>query len=110
MLDVGKWPIFALHSQEELKLIRQACVFGCAGNEALYVTKNDEVTWEAWLLHFICLYIINRVIDISLFHASVESSIPDFLPGHSFVLRISGHEDFISCIVSMFLTRSSRRQ
>ncbi|XP_072832977.1 RCC1 and BTB domain-containing protein 2 isoform X2 [Pogona vitticeps] len=43
MLDVGKWPIFALHSQEELKLIRQACVYGCAGNEALYVTKNDEV-------------------------------------------------------------------
>ncbi|XP_061463579.1 RCC1 and BTB domain-containing protein 2 isoform X2 [Rhineura floridana] len=43
MLDVGKWPIFALHSQEELKLIRQACVFGSAGNEALYATENDEV-------------------------------------------------------------------
>lgn len=43
MLDVGKWPIFSLCSQEELKLIRQACVFGSAGNEVLYVTENDEV-------------------------------------------------------------------
>ncbi|XP_074984603.1 RCC1 and BTB domain-containing protein 2 isoform X3 [Caretta caretta] len=43
MLDVGKWPIFALCSQEELKLIRQACVFGSAGNEVLYATENDEV-------------------------------------------------------------------
>ncbi|ETE72892.1 RCC1 and BTB domain-containing protein 2, partial [Ophiophagus hannah] len=43
MLDVGKWPLFALHSQEELKLIRQVCVFGSVGNEALYATENDEV-------------------------------------------------------------------
>ncbi|XP_067419213.1 RCC1 and BTB domain-containing protein 2 isoform X4 [Emydura macquarii macquarii] len=43
MLDVGKWPIFALCSQEELKLIRQACVFGSAGNEVLYATENNEV-------------------------------------------------------------------
>ncbi|XP_034282767.1 RCC1 and BTB domain-containing protein 2 isoform X5 [Pantherophis guttatus] len=43
MLDVGKWPLFALHSQEELKLIRQVCVFGSAGNEVLYATENDEV-------------------------------------------------------------------
>ncbi|XP_030420926.1 RCC1 and BTB domain-containing protein 2 [Gopherus evgoodei] len=43
MLDVGKWPIFALCSQEELKLIRQACIFGSAGNEVLYATENDEV-------------------------------------------------------------------
>lgn len=43
MLDVGKWPIFSLCSQEELKLIHQACVFGSAGNEVLYVTENDEV-------------------------------------------------------------------
>lgn len=47
MLDVGKWPIFALRSLEELKLIRQACVFGSAGNEVLYATENDEVTvWD----------------------------------------------------------------
>ncbi|XP_008307294.1 RCC1 and BTB domain-containing protein 2 isoform X1 [Cynoglossus semilaevis] len=43
MLEVGKWPVFALLSPEELRLIRQACVFGSAGNEALYVTVNDEV-------------------------------------------------------------------
>lgn len=43
MLDVGKWPVFALLPPEELRLIRQACVFGSAANEALYVTANDEV-------------------------------------------------------------------
>lgn len=43
MLDVGKWPIFSLCSEEELQLIRQACVFGSAGNEVLYSTVNDEV-------------------------------------------------------------------
>ncbi|NXO36214.1 RCBT2 protein, partial [Locustella ochotensis] len=43
MLDVGKWPIFSLCSPEEIKLIRQACVFGSAGNEVLYATENDEV-------------------------------------------------------------------
>lgn len=43
MLDVGKWPIFSLCSSEEIKLIRQACVFGSAGNEVLYTTENDEV-------------------------------------------------------------------
>lgn len=44
MLDVGKWPIFSLCSEEELQLIRQACVFGNAGNEVLYSTVNDEVS------------------------------------------------------------------
>ncbi|KAM8822174.1 RCC1 and BTB domain-containing protein 2 isoform 1-T1 [Synchiropus picturatus] len=43
MLDVGKWPVFALLPPEDLRLIRQACVFGSAANEALYVTVNDEV-------------------------------------------------------------------
>ncbi|XP_013204737.1 RCC1 and BTB domain-containing protein 2 [Microtus ochrogaster] len=43
MLDVGKWPIFSLCSEEELQLIRQACVFGSAGNEVLYTTVNDEI-------------------------------------------------------------------
>ncbi|XP_023587336.1 RCC1 and BTB domain-containing protein 2 isoform X3 [Trichechus manatus latirostris] len=43
MVDVGKWPIFSLCSEEELQLIRQACVFGNAGNEVLYTTVNDEI-------------------------------------------------------------------
>nr|XP_055191779.1 RCC1 and BTB domain-containing protein 2 isoform X2 [Nyctereutes procyonoides]XP_055191780.1 RCC1 and BTB domain-containing protein 2 isoform X2 [Nyctereutes procyonoides]XP_055191781.1 RCC1 and BTB domain-containing protein 2 isoform X2 [Nyctereutes procyonoides]XP_055191783.1 RCC1 and BTB domain-containing protein 2 isoform X2 [Nyctereutes procyonoides] len=43
MLDVGKWPIFSLCSEEELQLIRQACVFGSAGNEVLYTTVSDEI-------------------------------------------------------------------
>lgn len=44
MLDVGKWPVFALLPPEELRLIRQACVFGSAANEAIYVTVSDEVS------------------------------------------------------------------
>ncbi|TRY90880.1 hypothetical protein DNTS_021956 [Danionella cerebrum] len=43
MLDVGKWPVFALLPPEDLRLVRQACVFGSAANEAIYVTLNDEV-------------------------------------------------------------------
>ncbi|XP_045144990.1 RCC1 and BTB domain-containing protein 2 [Echinops telfairi] len=43
MLDVGKWPIFSLCSAEDLHLIRQACVFGSAGNEVLYTTVHNEV-------------------------------------------------------------------
>uniref|UniRef100_A0A4X2M674 Uncharacterized protein n=1 Tax=Vombatus ursinus TaxID=29139 RepID=A0A4X2M674_VOMUR len=43
MLDMGKCPIFALCSPDELKLICQSCVFGSAGNEVLYSTENDEV-------------------------------------------------------------------
>ncbi|XP_063173874.1 RCC1 and BTB domain-containing protein 2-like isoform X3 [Candoia aspera] len=43
MLDFGKWPVFALRSLEELKLIRRVCVFGSTGNEVLYATENDEV-------------------------------------------------------------------
>ncbi|XP_028903699.1 RCC1 and BTB domain-containing protein 2 isoform X2 [Ornithorhynchus anatinus] len=34
---------YSLNCTEELKLIRQACVFGSAGNEVLYATENDEV-------------------------------------------------------------------
>lgn len=51
MLDVGKWPIFSLCSEEELQLVRQACVFGSAGNEVLYTTVNDEVMLKK-KLHF----------------------------------------------------------
>ncbi|XP_030056341.1 RCC1 and BTB domain-containing protein 2 isoform X3 [Microcaecilia unicolor] len=43
MVDVGKWPIFALCSEEERKSVRQAYIFGSSGNEVLYVTENDEV-------------------------------------------------------------------
>lgn len=57
MLDVGKWPVFALLPPEELRLIRQACVFGSAANEAVYVTVNDEVTLglEARVLSLVCI-------------------------------------------------------
>uniref|UniRef100_UPI003590129A RCC1 and BTB domain-containing protein 1 isoform X2 n=1 Tax=Myxine glutinosa TaxID=7769 RepID=UPI003590129A len=43
MLDVGRWPIFALLTPDERASVRQACVFGPSGNEAIYVTNQGEV-------------------------------------------------------------------
>lgn len=62
MLDVGKWPIFSLCSQEELKLIRQACVFGSAGNEVLYVTENDEVIVQECEISDLCVKILWKLV------------------------------------------------
>ena len=42
-LDVDKWPIFSLLDIEFLKSVRTACIFGSSGNEALIVTKDDNV-------------------------------------------------------------------
>lgn len=42
-LDVDKWPIFSLLPPEFLASIRTASVFGSSGNEALIITKDDEV-------------------------------------------------------------------
>ncbi|KAM9333946.1 RCC1 and BTB domain-containing protein 1 isoform 3-T3 [Symphorus nematophorus] len=43
MMDISKWPMFSLLSTEELATIRQACVFGAYGNEAIYITHGNEV-------------------------------------------------------------------
>lgn len=42
-LDIGKWPLFSLLSPEFLASVKFACVFGNSGNEALVVTKDDDV-------------------------------------------------------------------
>ena len=42
-LDTNKWPIFSLLSTEFLSAIRQACVLGSSGNEAIVITTDDEV-------------------------------------------------------------------
>ena len=42
-LDVDKWPIFSLLEPEFLANIRTASVFGSSGNEALIMTKDDDV-------------------------------------------------------------------
>lgn len=80
MLDVGKWPVFALLPPEELRLIRQACVFGSAANEALYVTVNDEVTFGA----------LSRAALISCFEWRCATSLQsvDTLLFDQFVLRL----------------------
>ncbi|XP_007910714.1 RCC1 and BTB domain-containing protein 1 isoform X1 [Callorhinchus milii] len=43
MVEVGKWPMFTLLSPEEVKSIRQACVFGSLANEVVYITESGEV-------------------------------------------------------------------
>lgn len=43
MVDLSRWPLFSLLGPEELAVIRQACVFGTCGSEAIYVTHSNEV-------------------------------------------------------------------
>ncbi|XP_040057151.2 RCC1 and BTB domain-containing protein 1 [Gasterosteus aculeatus] len=43
MVDVTKWPVFSLMGNQELATIQKASVFGMSANEAIYVTKDDEV-------------------------------------------------------------------
>ena len=42
-LDTDKWPIFSLLEPDFLASIRTACVFGSSGNEAIIMTKDDDV-------------------------------------------------------------------
>ena len=42
-LDLNKWPIFSLLEPQFLSDIKLACVFGSSGNEAILITKNDDV-------------------------------------------------------------------
>ncbi|XP_070539081.1 RCC1 and BTB domain-containing protein 1-like [Ptychodera flava] len=43
MLNVNKWTIFSLLDEATIESIRLACVYGSSANEAIYVTKEDEV-------------------------------------------------------------------
>lgn len=43
MQELDRWPIFSLLDEEFLASFRIACVFGSAGNEALVVTRDDDV-------------------------------------------------------------------
>ena len=42
-MELGSWAIFSLLDREFTAQIRLACVFGNLGNEALIVTRDDEV-------------------------------------------------------------------
>ncbi len=42
-LETDKWPIFSLLDADFISTIKIACVFGSSGNEALLITKDDEV-------------------------------------------------------------------
>lgn len=43
MLELDRWPIFSLLPEEFLASVKIACVFGGAGNEAIVVTRDDDV-------------------------------------------------------------------
>ncbi|EDO35216.1 predicted protein [Nematostella vectensis] len=43
MLELDRWPIFSLLSDDFRFSIKIACVFGGAGNEALVITHDDNV-------------------------------------------------------------------
>ncbi|XP_078613708.1 RCC1 and BTB domain-containing protein 1-like isoform X1 [Branchiostoma floridae x Branchiostoma japonicum] len=42
-LSVERWPIFSLLDPEFISSIKQACVFGSSGNEAIVITQDDDV-------------------------------------------------------------------
>ncbi|XP_061925741.1 RCC1 and BTB domain-containing protein 1 isoform X2 [Entelurus aequoreus] len=43
MVDVTKWPLFSLMAPQELTSVWKAFVFGASANEAIYITRDDEV-------------------------------------------------------------------
>ena len=43
MQELERWPIFSLLDEEFLVSLKIACVFGSAGNEAIVVTRDDDV-------------------------------------------------------------------
>ncbi|KAJ7392624.1 RCC1 and BTB domain-containing protein 1 [Desmophyllum pertusum] len=43
MQELERWPIFSLLDEEFLTSLRITCVFGSAGNEAIVVTRDDDV-------------------------------------------------------------------
>lgn len=47
MVNLSKVPIFSLLTSEQLATVRQACVFGVAAHEAIYVTHSNEVSGTA---------------------------------------------------------------
>jgi len=42
-IDLRLWSIFTIFDNDFLSKIRVACVYGNVGNEALMITKDDEV-------------------------------------------------------------------
>ncbi|KAK6194794.1 hypothetical protein SNE40_000350 [Patella caerulea] len=41
--DLRLWPIFSILDQDMLSSIDKVCVFGSSGNEAVFITKDDDV-------------------------------------------------------------------
>ena len=43
MTDLSRWPIFSILDPEVLSTIKKVCVFGSSGNEAVFITADDNV-------------------------------------------------------------------
>ena len=43
LTDLSRWPLFSVLPSEIISTIKKICVFGSAGNEAIYITDTDEV-------------------------------------------------------------------
>ncbi|GFO40077.1 rcc1 and BTB domain-containing protein 1 [Plakobranchus ocellatus] len=41
--DLSRWPIFSILDNELLGSVKKICVFGSSGNEAIFITKEDDV-------------------------------------------------------------------
>lgn len=54
MVDVAKWPVFSMLGPQELSMIQKAIVFGLSANEAIYITKDNEVDHHYTELLVVC--------------------------------------------------------
>ncbi|XP_041357060.1 RCC1 and BTB domain-containing protein 1-like [Gigantopelta aegis] len=43
MTDLSRWPIFSILDPDVLSTIKKVCVFGSSGNEAIFITDDDDV-------------------------------------------------------------------
>lgn len=70
MADVTKWPLFSLMSPQELSGVRKAFVFGMSANEAIYITTEDEVRGQRYLLISTRFYPIQNIFIICIFYSA----------------------------------------
>ncbi|XP_005095208.2 RCC1 and BTB domain-containing protein 1 [Aplysia californica] len=43
LTDLSRWPLFSVLDLDLISTIKKICVFGSAGNEAVFITENDDV-------------------------------------------------------------------
>ena len=43
LTDLSRWPLFSVLPADMVATIKKLCVFGSAGNEAIFITESDDV-------------------------------------------------------------------